>query len=64
MSATLVGDFENWTEQDRKNFEVWACSAEATRLFEEAAEESQREADAFLERISISHEELQRPFDI
>ena len=61
---SIVGNFENVTPQYKQDFEEWARGPEAARLFQEAAEEVQCEADAFLERIAISYEDLHRPFCI
>jgi hypothetical protein len=60
----LVGNFDCLTEQDRQEFEKWTRSDDAANLFQKGADKVQQESDAFIERISISYEELQRPFNI
>lgn len=49
-SMALVGNFENFTEEVKQEFEEWTKSEEAKQIFLETAEKAQRESDDFIQR--------------
>ena len=62
MTVTLVGNFEELTEQDERDIDEWVRSPETAQRFREVVEKVQQESDAFRKRIFISYGELQSSF--
>ena len=62
MSTPFTGNLDGLSDQDEKEIDDWVRSPEASQIFREVAEEVQRDADAFRERISVSYGELRSPF--
>ena len=59
-----MSDFRPFTEEEKQKFAAWCRSEEATKIFKQVNEDAEREYQEFVQRITMSHEQLHRPFTI
>ena len=57
-----IGVFQELTPEEQAEFRKWCQSDEAAKLFNEARKEVEKESEDFINRTTISYEQLHRPF--
>ena len=62
--SKLVGNFREFTEKEKEAFRKWCQTGEAKKIFKEAHEGCEREAEDFRRRTTITSEMMFRPFTI